>query len=159
MQFTDRIRTEKCLNNLYKPYGSSNRVSPLSDKTGKYSKCPKCDALYGPYTDRKVSLRSVQTVRIVKLYKPLSQIRRENILSVLNEMQFTDRIRTEKCLYDPVQTVRIVKLYKPLSEIRQGNILSVLNKMQFTDRIPTVECLHDLYKPYGSSNHTRPSLR
>ena len=45
-------------------------------------------------------LRSVQTVRIVKPYKPLSQIRRGNILSVLNEMQFTDRIRTEKCLYD-----------------------------------------------------------
>ena len=44
-------------------------------------------------TDRirteKCLLRSVQTVRIVKLYKPLSQIRRRNILSVLNEMQFT----------------------------------------------------------------------
>ena len=45
-------------------------------------------------------LRSVQTVRIVKPYKTVSQIRRENILSVLNEMQFTDCIRTEKCLYD-----------------------------------------------------------
>ena len=45
-------------------------------------------------------LRSVQTVRIVKPYKTVSQIRRENILSVLNEMQFTDCIRTEKCIYD-----------------------------------------------------------
>ena len=45
-------------------------------------------------------LRSLQIVRIVKLYKPLTQIRRGNILSVLNEMQFTDRVRTEKCLYD-----------------------------------------------------------
>ena len=45
-------------------------------------------------------LRSVQTVRIVKPYKTVSEIRRGNILSVLNEMQFTDRIRTEKCLYD-----------------------------------------------------------
>ena len=44
-------------------------------------------------------LPSVQTVQIVKPYKPLSQIRRENILSDL-EMQFTDRIRTEKWLYD-----------------------------------------------------------
>ena len=34
----------------------------------------------------------------------LSQIRQGNILSVLNEMHFPDRIRTEKCLYD---------LYKP----------------------------------------------
>ena len=50
--------------------------------------------------DRKVPLRSVQTVRIVKLYKPLSLIRQGNILSALNEMQFTDCIRTEKCLYD-----------------------------------------------------------
>ena len=47
-----------------------------------------------------MSLRSVQTVRIVKPNKPLSQIRRRNILSLLNEMQFTDRIPTEKCLYD-----------------------------------------------------------
>ena len=49
------------------------------------------------FTDR---IRSAQTVRIVKLYKPLSEIRQGNILIVLNEMQFTDRIRTEKCLYD-----------------------------------------------------------
>ena len=47
-----------------------------------------------------MSSRSVQTVRIVKPYKIVSQIRRENILSVLNEMQFTDCTRTEKCLYD-----------------------------------------------------------
>ena len=45
-------------------------------------------------------LRSVQTVRIVKPYKTVSEIRRGNILSVLNEMQFTDRLRTEKSLYD-----------------------------------------------------------
>ena len=45
-------------------------------------------------------LRSVQTVRIVTPYKPLSEIRCGNILSLLDEMQFMDRIRTEKCLYD-----------------------------------------------------------
>ena len=45
-------------------------------------------------------LRSVKTVRIVKPYKTISEIRRGNILSVLNEMQFTDRLRTEKSLYD-----------------------------------------------------------
>ena len=50
-------------------------------------------------------LRSVQTVQIVKLYKPLSEIRRENILSVLNEMQFTDR----KVSLRSVQTVWIVR--------------------------------------------------
>ena len=31
----------------------------LSDKTWKYSKCPKWDAIYGLYTDRKVPLRCV----------------------------------------------------------------------------------------------------
>ena len=39
-------------------------------------------------------LRSVRTVRIVKLYETRSQIRCGNILSPHNEMQFTDRIRT-----------------------------------------------------------------
>ena len=34
---------------------------------------------------RKVTFWSVQTVRIVKLYKPLSQIREGNILSVLRD--------------------------------------------------------------------------
>ena len=63
-------------------------------------------------------LRSVQTVRIVKLYKPLSQIRSENILSVLNEMQFTDRIRTEKCLYD---------LYRPYGLFSDRISLSILD--------------------------------
>ena len=76
--------------------------------------------------------RSVQTVQIVKPYNTVSSaIRRENILSVLNEMQFTDCIRTEKCLRD------LYKPYKTVSEIRRGNILSVLNKMKFTDRIRT----------------------
>ena len=42
-------------------------------------------------TEKCLNLRSVQTVRIVKAYKPLSQITRGNILSVINEMQFTDR--------------------------------------------------------------------
>ena len=63
-------------------------------------------------------LRSVQTVRIVKLYKPLSQIRRENILSILNEMQFTDRIRKEKCLYD---------LYRPYGLFSDRISLSILD--------------------------------
>ena len=63
-------------------------------------------------------LRSVQTVRIVKLYKPLSQIRSENILSVLNEMQFTDRIRTEKGLYD---------LYRPYGLFSDRISLSILD--------------------------------
>ena len=95
MQFTDRIRTKKCLYDLYKPYGSSNCISPSLRWDREYSKCPKWDAIYGLYTERKVPLRSLQTVRIVKPYKAVSQIR-----SVLNEMHFTDRIRTEKCLYD-----------------------------------------------------------
>ena len=38
--------------------------------------------------------------RVLKYDVTNPSIRRENILSVLNEMQFTDRIRTEKCLYD-----------------------------------------------------------
>ena len=62
-------------------------------------------------------LRSVQTVRIVKLYKPLSQIRSENFLSVLNEMQFTDRIRTEKCLYD---------LYRPYGSSKRSPVAQVM---------------------------------
>ena len=94
----------------------------------------------GLYKDRKVPLRSVQTIRIVKPYKPFSEIRRGNILSVLNEMHFTDR----KVPLRSVQTVRIVKPYKPLSEIRRGNILSVLNEMQLTDRMRTEKRLYDL---------------
>ena len=33
MQFTDRIRTKKCLYDLYKPYGSSNRSPSRSGDT------------------------------------------------------------------------------------------------------------------------------
>ena len=96
--------------------------------------CPwVSEDVYGPYTHRKVPLRSVQTVRIVKLYKPLSQIRQGNILSVLNEMHFTDRTRTEKCLYD---------LYKPYGSSNRSPVAQVThsirhNEMQFSDCIRT----------------------
>ena len=116
---------------------------------------PKSNAIYGPYTDRRVPLRSVRTVRIVKLYEPQSQIRCGNILSPHNEMQFTDR----KVPLRSVRTVRIVKLYEPQSQIRCGNTLSPHNEMQFTDCIWTEEYLYDLYEPYGSSNCMSPSPR
>ena len=48
-------------------------------------------SVYGSYTDRKVPLRSVQTVRIVKTFTRSSG----------NEMQLSDCIRTENSLYDP----------------------------------------------------------
>ena len=70
-------------------------------------KSPQWDVIFHPYTDRKVSLRSVQTVRIVKPYKPLARhIWRGNILSPVNEMQFSVRIRTDNCV-----SVRIVRLF------------------------------------------------
>ena len=100
-------------------------------------------------------LRSVQTVRIVKLYNPLSEMRQGNILSVLNEMQFTDRYTDPKVPLRSQQTVRIVKPYKPLSQIRLENILSVLNEMQFTDCIRTEKCFYDVFSDRVSlSNRT-----
>ena len=98
IQFTDRVRTEKCLYDLYKPYGSSNR-KPLSEirRGNIVSLLNEMQFTDGIQTEKGL-------YDLYKPFKPLSQLRRGNILSVLNKMQLTDRVRTEKYLYD---------LYKP----------------------------------------------
>ena len=49
-------------------------------------------SIFGPKKDRRVPLRSVQTVRIrVKPYKHLAQIGHGNILNIRNEMQFSQK--------------------------------------------------------------------
>ena len=56
-------------------------------------------------------LRFVQTVQTVKLFYPTLGIKPENILSPLNEMQFTDCQRTDHhYLFTVCQTVQIVTL-------------------------------------------------
>ena len=110
-------------------------------------------SVYGPYTDRKVPLRSVQTVRIVKPCKPLSEIRRENILSVLNEMQFTDRIWTAKCLYDLYRPYGSSKR-SPVAQVMRCNCQTVYGpKIVFTirtDRKAVFFRPYQFIKPYGS---------
>ena len=44
-------------------------------------------------------VQTVQTVQTVKLFYPTLGIKRENILSPLNEMQFTDCQRTDHHYY------------------------------------------------------------
>ena len=81
---------------------------------------------------RKHYFNQTRTTLNTSMYKSLSEIRSENILSVLNEMQFTDRKVKRSA-----QTVRIVKTLTRHSG----------NEMQLSDCIRTKNCLYD---PYGS---------
>ena len=86
IRFTNHIRTLKYLYDLYKPYGSSNR-----SLVAQVMRC-NCQTVYVLRTvNGPKSAWSVQTVRIVK-----TLTRRSG-----NEMQLSDCIRTENCLYDP----------------------------------------------------------
>ena len=58
---------------------------------------------------------------------------RENILSLLNEIQFTDCQRTVFLVYGLYRPAQTVKLLHPTLAMERENILSPLNEMQFTD--------------------------
>ena len=73
------------------------------------------------------------------------KLRRGNILCVLNGIQFTGRIRTEKCLYDLYEPNGSSNRISPSLRLTSGNILSVVNEMQFTDRLRTEKCLYDVF--------------
>ena len=100
--------------------------------------------LYGPLTLSYWLSKPLRTVRTE--FNPSMNIRakQRNILSVDNDMQFTDH---KLCLTDrqnPIRTIRTE--FNPSKSIwaKQRNILSVNNKMQFTDR---KLCLPDRQKP------------
>ena len=109
-----------------------------------------------------------QTVSLLyglyRLYRPSNcftphseSIRRENIPSPLNDMQFTDCQQTVLLVYGLYRLYRPSNCFTPHSEsIRRENILSPLNEMQFTDCQRTVSLVYGLYRPYRPSNCFTP---
>ena len=86
--------------------------------------------VYGPYTDRKVPLRSVQTVRIVK---PFTR-RSGNEIQLSDCIRFTDLIGTEKCLYDLYKSYGSSKR-SPVAQVMRCNCQTVYGpKIVFTIR-------------------------
>ena len=77
-------------------------------------------------------LRSVQTVRIVKPFTGRSG--NEMQLLVKDCIRFTDRIRTEKCLYDLYKPYRLSKR-SPVTQVMRCNCQTVYGpKIVFTIR-------------------------
>ena len=87
-------------------------------------------------------------------------IRRKNILSPLNDMQFTDCQQTVSLVYGLYRPYRPSKCFTPHSEsIIRENVLSPLNDMKFTDCQQTVSLVYGLYGPYRTVKLFHPTIR
>ena len=99
------MRKRTNLNFLVSPIGFFQNMSCISfghDFNGKKASPSISLVNCLPYytTSARDSKRISPRYDLYQPYKPLSQKRRENNLSVLNQMQYSDRIGTEKYLYD-----------------------------------------------------------